>query len=171
MMPLRLFGRLNAIIGFIGKIRLSIVFVLIVCQILSTMYCILGRSAWYVTKKVFWMSSLLICIIRVHVFVCCLLWQWPCLHFRLCSHGDRDGKTTGLCVFQSQPLKNISFLFLEQYCMECSCNSDVGGNSFGSVTNWLPFNSRHSAQENVILKWKFEFDGLLKCACVVQELM
>jgi len=50
-MSLRLFGRLNAIIGFSGKMGLSFVFVSIVCQCLSMMSFFLGRSGWYVTTK------------------------------------------------------------------------------------------------------------------------
>jgi len=44
---LRRFGRLNAIIGFSGKIELSFVF----CNDLLVMSCIFGRSGWYVTTK------------------------------------------------------------------------------------------------------------------------
>ena len=76
----------------------------------------------------------LICILGVHVFVCCLLWSWPCPHIRFCSHSNKDEKTTRVCVFHSQPLENISFLFSEQDCMGCSCISGVGGNSFGADT-------------------------------------
>ena len=51
-----------------------------------------------------------------------------------CSHSDRDEKTTRVCVFYSQPLEKISFLFPEQDCMGCSCNCGVGGNLFGADT-------------------------------------
>ena len=50
-MSLRLFGRQNAIIGFSGKMRLSFMFVSIVCQCLSIMSFFLGRPGWYVTTK------------------------------------------------------------------------------------------------------------------------
>jgi len=54
--------------------------------------------------------------------------------YSLFSHSDRDEKTTRVCVFHSQPPENISFLFSEQDCVGCSCNSSVGGNSFGANT-------------------------------------
>jgi len=128
-MSLRLFGRLNDIIGFSGKIQ---VFVSMIFQGLS-MSCILIRVVRYFKR---YYGLCLICILEVHVFVCCLLWLWPCPHFCFCSHSDRDEKTTRVCVFYSQPLENIhvSFFFPEQDCTGCSCNCGVGGNLFGADT-------------------------------------
>jgi len=51
-MSLRLFGRLNATIGLSGKIRLSSVFLLMICQCLSMMFCLFGRSEiWALLKS------------------------------------------------------------------------------------------------------------------------
>ena len=72
-MSLRLFGSLNAIIGFSEKIKLSFVFVSMICQCLSMMSCNFLKIRVVRYYNMYY-GLCLICISGVHVCVCCLFW-------------------------------------------------------------------------------------------------